>query len=166
MATAPSTAASRSASSKTMKGALPPSSKDRRLSCLAARSMIHLPTSVEPVKPILRMRASARIASATTDERLLVTTLKTPAGSPASWQISARASAVSGVAEAGLSTTGQPAASAGAILRVTMVEGKFQGVMAATGPTGWWKTQSRLPGIGEGTHWPPRRRDSSANQAK
>ena len=65
-----------------------------------------------------------------------------------------------------MSTTGQPAARAGAILRVTMVDGKFHGVMAATGPTGWWKTQSRLPGIGEGTHWPPRRRDSSANHAK
>src|SRR2546425_8050035 len=47
IATAPSTAGSRSASSKTMKGALPPSSKLRRLICRAAVSMIPLPTSVE-----------------------------------------------------------------------------------------------------------------------
>ena len=84
MATAPSTAALRSASSKTMEGVSPTSSRERRFSCWAPRSMIHLPTSVEPVNPILRIRGSERISSATTEERLLVTTLKTPAGSPAS----------------------------------------------------------------------------------
>ena len=40
------------------------------------------------------------------------------------------ANAVSGVSSEGLSTTQQPAASAGATLRVTIENGKFQGVMA------------------------------------
>ena len=42
------------------------------------------------------------------------------------------ASAVSGVAGDGFRTTLHPAARAGAILRVTIVAGKFQGVTAAT----------------------------------
>ena len=73
---------------------------------------------------------------------------------------------MSGVAEAGFSTTGQPAASAGAIFRVTIVAGKFHGVMAATGPSGERSTQKRLPGTGDVTHSPPSRRASSANQPK
>ena len=141
MATEPSTAAFKSASSKMMKGALPPSSKDSRLIERAAVSMIPFPTSVEPVKPILRMRGCVRSSVPTRRERLVVSTLKTPAGRPASLVIWAMASAVSGVADAGLRTTEQPAASAGAIFRVTMVAGKFQGVTAATGPIGWWSTQ-------------------------
>ena len=46
------------------------------------------------------------------------------------------ASAVSGVSAAGLSTTVQPAARAGAILRVAMAAGKFHGVTSAATPTG------------------------------
>ena len=166
MATAPSSAAWKSASSKTMKGALPPSSKLSRLICWAACSMIPLPTSVEPVNPILRMSGCVSSSLPTRRERLVVSTLRVPAGSPASCVILAMASAVSGVAEAGLSTTVQPAARAGAIFRVTMVAGKFHGVTAATGPMGWCSTQYRLPGWGEGTHSPVIRRASSANQPK
>ena len=50
---APSTAASRSASAKTMLGLLPPSSRVTRLSVSAAFFMMIWPTSVEPVKAIL-----------------------------------------------------------------------------------------------------------------
>ena len=49
---------------------------------------------------------------------LVVTTLSTPSGSPASARISARASIDSGVCWAGLITIVQPAATAGPILRV------------------------------------------------
>ena len=56
------------------------------------------------------------------------TTFTTPSGTPASASTSATASAVSGVSVAGLSTTAHPAASAGAILRVAIAAGKFQGV--------------------------------------
>ena len=124
-----------------MKGALPPSSNDSRLIWRAAVSMIPLPTSVEPVKPILRMSGCVSNSLPTRRERLVVSTLNTPGGRPASWVTWAMASAVSGVADAGFSTTEQPAARAGAILRVTIVAGKFHGVTAATGPIGWWSTQ-------------------------
>ena len=50
---------------------------------------------------------------------------------------SATASAVSGVSLAGLSTTVQPAASAGPILRVAIAAGKFHGVIRKLTPTGW-----------------------------
>src|SRR2546430_10215949 len=83
--------------------------------------------------------------------------------SPASSAIFAIASAVSGVAEAGLRTTVQPAARAGAILRVTIVAGKFHGVTAATGPIGWRNTQQRLPRRGGGNHSPGLPRASSAH---
>ncbi|EWH01745.1 hypothetical protein Q427_12365 [Halomonas sp. BC04] len=76
--------------------------------------------------------------------RLAVTTLSTPAGKPTSSASFARARAVSGVASAGLITTGQPAASAGAHLRVIMARGKFHGVIAVTTPTGSRNTRIRL----------------------
>src|ERR1700760_4135995 len=53
---APSTAESRSASSNTMKGALPPSSSETFLTVFAHCFMSSLPTSVEPVKVNLRPR--------------------------------------------------------------------------------------------------------------
>jgi hypothetical protein len=53
-ATTPRAASSRSASGKTKKGALPPSSRERRLAVAAAWAAKRLPTWVEPVKPSLR----------------------------------------------------------------------------------------------------------------
>ena len=79
---APSTAASRSASSKIRNGALPPSSIET-LSTLSAAWAISLrPTSVEPVKESFRSRGSPMIGSETALDDELVTTLRTPAGSP------------------------------------------------------------------------------------
>jgi len=49
-----------------------------------------------------------------------------------------------GVMEAGLTTMGQPTASAGPALRVIMAAGKFQGVMAAQTPMGSLSTTIRL----------------------
>ena len=66
-----------------------------------------------------------------------VTTLKTPSGSPASWQRSANRRAVSGVCDAGLMITVLPAASAGAIFHDERRNGKFHGTIAPTTPTGW-----------------------------
>ena len=62
--------------------------------------------------------------------------LNTPRGRPAASASTARARAERGVSAAGLITTGQPAASAGAAFRVIMAFGKFQGVMQATTPMG------------------------------
>ena len=83
-AIAPSTARSRSASSKTMKGALPPSSIETFFIVFAACSISFLPTSVEPVKVIfltsrVRGQLVADLASAEP-----VTMLTTPFGTPAS----------------------------------------------------------------------------------
>ena len=66
--------------------------------------------------------------------------LTTPGGSPASTQISAKASAVSGVNSAGFSTTVLPAASAGAIFQASISSGKFHGMICPQTPTG------RVPG--------------------
>src|SRR5579872_552414 len=110
-ATAPSTAASRSASSNTMKGALPPSSRDRRLIWPEASRISQAPTAVEPVKVILAIfglwQNSSPIGLASP-----VTTEKQPLGTPARSARIASASADSGVCGAGFNTMVQPAASA------------------------------------------------------
>ena len=79
-----------------------------------------------------------------------MTTESTPRGSPARSASSATASAESGVCSAGLSTIVQPAARAGAALRVTIAAGKFQGVMPAVTPTGSLTTTIRIPSAGGG----------------
>ena len=78
-------------------------------------------------------------------------TLTTPAGTPASSRIGISASMVSGVSEAGLSTTGQPAASAGPILRVAMAAGKFHGVTSTATPAGLCCTTMRAPDAARAT---------------
>ena len=140
---APSTALSRSASSKTTNGALPPSSIDVRSTPSAACSSSFCPTGVEPVKDSLRSRGSRMIGSDTAPDVEVVMTLTTPFGSPASSSSFAKYSVVSGVSSAGLMTTVQPAASAGAILRVAIASGKFHGVIRKHGPTGCCDTIMR-----------------------
>ena len=56
----------------------------------------------------------------------------------------AKAIALSGVSAAGLLTTAQPTASAGAIFRASIEFGKFHGVIVATTPTGCFITRIRL----------------------
>ena len=65
-----------------------------------------------------------------------VTTLQTPSGKPAWCRISASSNAVKGVCSAGLATTAQPAAKAGAMPRAAVEIGKFQGMICAATPTG------------------------------
>ena len=79
---APSTAASRWASSKTMNGALPPSSSPTFFTVPAACAISSLPTSVEPVKPIARTAGWSVIALPMA-RASPVTRLKTPGGRPA-----------------------------------------------------------------------------------
>ncbi len=73
---------------------------------------------------------------------------------------------VSGVSEAGLSTTGQPAASAGPILRVAMAAGKFHGVTSTAMPAGLCCTKMRAPVDGPSVFEPILRTASSAYQRK
>ncbi len=90
---------------------------------------------MEPVKDSLRIR-SEPVSTPPRAPPAPVITCSTPPGIPAFSASSASARAVKGVAEAGLTTAVQPAASAGPTLRVIMAAGKFHGVMAAMGPTG------------------------------
>ena len=96
------------------------------------------PTSVEPVKDRWRTTSllHSTVPMATDWSASAVSTFSTPEGMPARCASSATARADSGVASAGLMTTVQPAASAGATLRVIIAIGKFQGVIAAQTPTG------------------------------
>ena len=111
-----------------------------------------MPTSLEPVKPILRTIGlevtSVPIAGASSASP--VTTESTPGGRPARSARAAIARADSGVCSAGLSTIVQPTASAGAALRVTIADGKFQGVIPPQTPTGCLVTRIRLSRCGEG----------------
>ena len=164
LAIAPATAASRSASSNTMNGALPPSSMVSLFTVPAHCAMSFLPTAVEPVKVTLRTRglevSSPPIAAASP-----VMMLSTPGGTPARSASTAAASAEKGVWPAGLHTSVQPAASAGPALRVIMASGKFHGVIAATTPTGWRSTTRRLSAWCAGITSPYRRLPSSANHS-
>ena len=105
------------------------------------------PTSVEPVKDRWRTTSLAHSTLPIAIELLArrrVRMLSTPAGMPARCASSATASADSGVCSAGLMITGQPAASAGATLRVIIAIGKFHGVIAAHTPIGCLMTRKRL----------------------
>jgi len=129
-----------------MKGALPPSSRLSFLTVGAHCAARMRPTSVLPVNDRWRTRSLAHSTLPTSIEPgpSAVRMLSTPAGMPARCASSATASADSGVCSAGLMITGQPAASAGATLRVIMAIGKFQGVMAAHTPMGCLTTRKRL----------------------
>src|SRR6056297_3027330 len=90
---------------------------------------------VDPVKDSARTRVSS-VHGSTTVEARPVTTLNTPAGTPARSASSASASAEYGVSPEGCATTVQPAAIAAAALRVSIAAGKFHGVIIAATPTG------------------------------
>ena len=93
-----------------------------------------------------------------------------PGGRPASSSSSARRIADSGVAEAGLSTTAQPAASAGAILWATRLSGKLNGEIAPMTPIGSRSVRPSLPSpagdASMGTTSPASRRASTAENVK
>src|SRR5476651_1991309 len=74
---APSTALSRSASSNTMNGALPPNSRDTFLMSLAHSAINWRPISVEPVKDNLRT-IGLLVSSLPISPALPETTLNTP----------------------------------------------------------------------------------------
>src|SRR3984957_12309371 len=148
-AIAPLTAISISASSKTINGALPPSSIEVFFTVAAHCSISNLPISVEPVKVSLRT-VGFEVISAPISEEPPVTQEKTPAGTPARSASSHRASAENGVAVAGFSTIVQPATSAGPHLRVIIAAGKFHGVIAAHTPIGSLVTTMRRSGAWAG----------------
>src|ERR1700740_1663733 len=142
-AIAPLTAISISASSKTMNGALPPSSSESFLTVPAHCCISNLPTSVEPVKVGVRT-VGLEVNSPPISFDGPVTQEKTPFGTPARSASSHKANAENGVAVAGFSTIVHPAAKAGPALRVIIAVRKFHGVIAAQTPTGSLVTTMRL----------------------
>ena len=118
------------------------------------------------MKLTFRSRSSAISVELRSFEVVVVTTLSTPAGSPASSISAASASIDSGVSSAGFTTIVQPAATAGPILRVPIASGKFQGVMNRQGPTGLRIVSSREPPAGACIQRPEIRTASSENQRK
>ena len=133
---APSTAASRSAPGSTMSGALPPSSIDVLTTRSAQACSSSRPTSVEPVKDSFRTSGRSIICCTSGPVGTGVTRLTTPRGTPARGSTSTTYAAVSGVSRAGLRMVVQPAARAGASLRVAIAAGKFHGVMSSETPIG------------------------------
>jgi hypothetical protein len=103
------------------------------LSVAAAELMTFEPVAVEPVKPIFA--TPGWDVSAPPRSLSSQMTLNTP-GRRMSLQISPMRHVVKGVVGAGLATTVLPAKSAGATLRSRRPTGTFQGVMAATTPSG------------------------------
>jgi hypothetical protein len=134
-ATRPLAAASRSASAKTICGDFPPSSRVTRFRFATAACATLAPVAVDPVNAILSTPGCAASASPVVRSQP-VTTLSTPAGSPASCRISANTTVDAGECSDGLTTIVQPAASAGASLKVSSSSGEFHGVIAPTTPTG------------------------------
>src|SRR5690625_5523943 len=121
---------------------------------------------VDAVKEIFRSRATAIRVELRALESEVTTQLTTPRGRPASARIDIRARDVSGVFWAGLSTTVQPAASAGPILRVPIDSGKFHGVISSEGPTGRATVSTASSADGACRNRPGWRTASSANQRR
>ena len=131
--TTPSTTLSRSASSNTMNGLLPPSSSVSFLPEPAVALRMIAPDfrragerDLVDVGMIDDRRAGLAVAGHDVDHARRQ--------SRASCTISANASAVSGVNSAGLSTIVFPAAIAGAIFHASMSSGKFHGMICPTTP--------------------------------
>ena len=133
--TTPRTALSSLASSNTTCADLPPSSSVRRLKVSAAVLAMVRPDASPPVKAILST-PGCEVSAAPTSAPKPVTTFTTPGGMPASCTSFINSSVDAEVNSDGLMTMVQPAAKAGAIFQASKSKGEFQGVMAATTPTG------------------------------
>ena len=156
MAIAPITASSKSASSKTIKGACPPSSIETLFTVPAVFDIKIFPTLVEPVKEIFLTFGFSHSSSPTFATSFSETDIKfiTPSGIPALLANSTNAVAVKGVLPAGFITTGHPEARAGATFLVIIAAGKFQGVIIPHTPTGCFIVIILLPCIVEGIVFP------------
>ncbi len=124
------------------------------------------PTSGDPVN-VMSATSGCSTSALPTVPPPPVTTLRWPGGSPHSPSSSSASEiADSGVCDAGLSTTGQPAAIAGATLCATRLSGKLNGLIAPTTPTGSASVKPIFPSptsaASSGTISPASRRASVA----
>jgi hypothetical protein len=135
-----------------MFGLFPPSSSEIFFTFAEASRMISWPVVVSPVNATLPMPGCAAIDAPTVPPGP-VTTLSTPAGTPASSASSPSRIAVRGVYEAGFRIAALPAASAGATFQAAMSSGKFHGTISPTTPIGSRSVRS-MPGFETGIVWP------------
>ena len=137
-------AASRSQSSKTSSGPLPPSSPVNGTMFRAAATPMCRAVSGEPVNET-RRTPGCETSAAPTSSPIPWTMLKTPGGKPASATRSASSEHESGDHSAGLRIIVQPAASAGAVFQVESMNGAFHGVITTAGPLGIRITRLWVP---------------------
>ena len=129
------TAASRSASSRTISGAFPPAQEDWFQVCAALCATI-FPTLVEPVK-FTRLTAGCAIKASTivaASAGALVTTLTTPSGSPASRKASPISRWVAGQVSDAFKYDGVAAGQRHCDRAHAKMIGAFQGAMPSTTP--------------------------------
>ena len=131
-ASAPISARSKSQSSNTMLGLLPPSSRHTGLRLAAPAMAIARPTPGLPVKLVLSIPGLED--SAWPVSPAPVSTWKTPAGKPACSHKAAISSVVVEACSLGLAITQLPAASAAGMVLHRIAIGEFHAVMQATTP--------------------------------
>ena len=122
----------RSASSSTMNGSLPPSSSTVFFKCRPACCATWLPARSLPVSVTARTRASAMTLPTASFSRN--TARNNPSGKPASRKTPSISSAQRDTLGACFKSPAFPATSAGAAKRNTCQNGKFHGMIASTGP--------------------------------
>ncbi len=121
-ATAPSAAAAMFASSKTMNGAFPPSSRWSFFTFDFAASMMSFPVAVSPVSETMST-LSLEASSCPTTPPGPVIRFTAPAGIPDCSTNFPSSRVVSGVSDAGFRTAVFPAASAGASFQIAIMNG-------------------------------------------
>ena len=130
------TQASRSADGVTMKGSEPPSSSTLFLTACPAADATDMPARSLPVSVTAAIRGSSISPAMSLDSTKQVGEHPVGQAGPAE-QVLDAASAVCGTFDACLSRPTLPTISAGAAKRITCHRGKFHGMTARTGPSGW-----------------------------
>src|SRR5262249_61717649 len=123
----------------------PPSSKDSAFTDSAALFMMAVPVADSPVKAMAFTSGWRTSASPAEPGPKPCTRLNTPGGTPTSCMTSASSAALEGVSSEGFATTVLPQASAGATFQVSSRNGRFQGAITATTPTGLCTVELRAP---------------------
>ncbi|CAB5076783.1 unannotated protein [freshwater metagenome] len=134
----------------TISGLLPPNSSEHGVKLSAAARATSFAVGTEPVNEIREIPGWATSAAPASFPKPC-TTLKTPSGKPASFAMSQRREALSGVHSAGFKITVSPDASAGAIFQLASISGAFHGVMSAATPDGSQETTLVCPRVSNGS---------------
>src|SRR5882724_11313458 len=157
----PSMAKSRLASSSTIMGFFPPSSREQCLKLLAAVVPIVRPTADDPVNEMARTSGCSSSGAPASGPKPVII-LITPLGSPASISTLTRLNVERGVSCAGLITQVFPQTMAGSSFQEGIAMGKFHGAIMPQTPIGVRIAMANLLGSSEGVVGPNKRRPSPA----